>query len=87
VPGSARTWPSQATPGRSAAPTGVRQDRPHRPTNARAARRAGMLPESWIPTAHIAYARTQVRLRCALVGDRTSWNQSISQSCSRHSDV
>jgi WD40 repeat protein len=38
-------------------------------------------------TAHIAYARTQVRLRCALVGHWTSWNQSIPQSCSRHSDV
>jgi transposase len=38
---------------------------------------AGTLPQSWIPPAHIADARTQVRLRRALVGDRTSWYQRI----------
>jgi transposase len=39
--------------------------------------RAGTLPESWMPLAHIADARTQVRLRRALVGERTGWNQRI----------
>jgi transposase len=39
--------------------------------------RAGTLPESWMPPAHIADARTQVRLRRALVGDRTGWYQRI----------
>jgi transposase len=39
--------------------------------------RAGTLPESWIPPAHIADARTQVRLRHALVGERTGWYQRI----------
>jgi hypothetical protein len=39
--------------------------------------RAGTLPESWPPPAHIADARTQVRLRRALVGARTGWQQRI----------
>jgi transposase len=39
--------------------------------------RAGTLPESWMPPAHIADARTQVRLRRGLVGERTGWNQRI----------
>jgi transposase len=39
--------------------------------------RAGVLPESWPPPAHVADARTQVRLRRALVGDRTGWYQRI----------
>jgi transposase len=39
--------------------------------------RAGTLPESWMPPAHIADARTQVRLRHALVGARTGWYQRI----------
>jgi transposase len=39
--------------------------------------RAGTLPESWPPPAHVADARTQVRLRCALVGERTGWYQRI----------
>jgi len=39
--------------------------------------RAGTLPESWPPPAHIADARTQVRLRRALVGERTAWYQRI----------
>jgi transposase len=39
--------------------------------------RAGTLPESWPPPAHIADARTQVRLRRALVGERTGWYQRI----------
>jgi transposase len=39
--------------------------------------RAGTLPESWMPPAHIAEARTQVRLRRALVGERTAWYQRI----------
>jgi transposase len=38
---------------------------------------AGTLPESWMPPAHIADARTQVRLRRALVGERTGWYQRI----------
>ena len=38
---------------------------------------AGTLPESWMPPAHIADARTQVRLRRALVGERTGWQQRI----------
>jgi transposase len=39
--------------------------------------RAGTLPESWMPPAHVADARTQVRLRRALVGERTGWYQRI----------
>jgi transposase len=39
--------------------------------------RAGTLPESWPPPAHVADARTQVRLRRALVGERTGWYQRI----------
>jgi len=39
--------------------------------------RAGTLPESWPPPAHIADARTQVRLRRTLVGERTGWQQRI----------
>jgi transposase len=39
--------------------------------------RAGTLPESWMPPPHIADARTQVRLRRALVGERTGWYQRI----------
>jgi transposase len=39
--------------------------------------RAGALPESWMPPAHIADARTQVRLRRGLVGERTGWYQRI----------
>src|SRR5919109_5006984 len=39
--------------------------------------RAGTLPESWMPPAHIADARTRVRLRRALVGERTGWYQRI----------
>jgi len=39
--------------------------------------RAGTLPESWPPPAHIADARTRVRLRRGLVGERTGWYQRI----------
>jgi transposase len=39
--------------------------------------RAGTLPESWLPPPHIADARTQVRLRCALVGEHAGWYQRI----------
>jgi transposase len=39
--------------------------------------RAGTLPQSWMPPAHVADARTQVRLRRALVGERTGWQQRI----------
>jgi transposase len=39
--------------------------------------RAGTLPESWPPPAHVADARTQVRLRRVLVGERTGWYQRI----------
>jgi transposase len=39
--------------------------------------RAGTLPESWMPPPHIADARTQVRLRRALIGERTGWYQRI----------
>src|SRR5574341_229692 len=39
--------------------------------------RAGTLPESWMPPAHLAEARTQVRLRRALVGEHTGWYQRI----------
>jgi len=39
--------------------------------------RTGTLPESWMPPAHLADARTQVRLRRALVGERTGWQQRI----------
>ncbi|MGH2625454.1 MAG: IS110 family transposase [Anaerolineales bacterium] len=36
---------------------------------------AGDLPECWIPPAHVLEARTKVRLYCALMGDRTAWQQ------------
>jgi transposase len=39
--------------------------------------RSGTLPESWMPPAHIADARTQVWLRRALVGEYTGWQQRI----------
>jgi transposase len=39
--------------------------------------RAGTLPQSWMPPAHVADARTQVGLRRALVGERTGWQQRI----------
>ena len=39
--------------------------------------RAGTPPQSWPPPAHIAQARTQVRLRRALVGARTTRQQRI----------
>jgi transposase len=45
--------------------------------------RAGSLPESWIPPAHIADARTQVRLRHALAGQRTAWQQRIHSASTR----
>ena len=35
--------------------------------------RAGILPQSWMPPAHLADACTQVRLRRALIGERTGW--------------
>jgi transposase len=39
--------------------------------------RVGTLPQSWMPPPHIADARTQVRLRRALVGGHTGWYQRI----------
>jgi transposase len=38
---------------------------------------AGTLPESWIPPAHLADLRTRVRLRKALLDQRTAWRQRI----------
>ncbi len=35
------------------------------------------VPESWIPPDHIADLRTKVRLRKALVGQRTAWQERI----------
>jgi transposase len=46
--------------------------------------RAGTLPESWSPPAHVADARTQVRLRHALVGERTGWYQRIHATLFHH---
>jgi len=37
----------------------------------------GRLPESWIPPAHIAELRSQVRLRHTLVDERTAWLQRV----------
>jgi transposase len=37
----------------------------------------GALPESWIPPAHVADIRAQVRLRKALMDQRTGWHQRI----------
>jgi transposase len=37
----------------------------------------GALPESWIPPAHVADIRAQVRLRQALMDQRTGWHQRI----------
>ncbi len=39
--------------------------------------RVGRLPESWIPPAHIIELRTLVRLRKALLDERTSWQQRL----------
>jgi transposase len=38
---------------------------------------AGELPESWIPPAHILELRTRVRVRKALVDERTAWQQRL----------
>jgi transposase len=38
---------------------------------------AGELPESWIPPAQILELRTRVRLRKALVDERTAWQQRL----------
>jgi Transposase len=38
---------------------------------------AGELPESWIPPAQILELRTRVRLRKALVDERTGWQQRL----------
>jgi hypothetical protein len=37
----------------------------------------GALPESWIPPAHVADVRAQVRVRKALMDQRTGWQQRI----------
>jgi transposase len=84
VPGAWRTWPSRPTPARCAA--GKRRAKTDR-TDAHHLRellRAGTLPESWPPPAHIADARTQVRLRHALVGERTGWYQRIHATLFHH---
>jgi transposase len=46
--------------------------------------RTGTLPQSWIPPAHVADARTRVRLRHALVGERTGWYQRIHATLYHH---
>lgn len=46
--------------------------------------RAGRIPESWIPPAHIADLRTTVRLRKALVEERTAWQQRIQAQLFHH---
>jgi transposase len=38
---------------------------------------SGELPESWIPPAQILELRTRLRLRKALVGQRTAWRQRL----------
>jgi transposase len=38
---------------------------------------AGELPEAWIPPAHIVELRTRVRLRKALIDQRTAWLQRL----------
>jgi transposase len=38
---------------------------------------AGEVPESWIPPAHMLELRTRVRMRKALVDDRTAWQQRL----------
>ena len=38
---------------------------------------AGELPESWIPPAHVLELRMRVRLRKALVDERTAWQQRL----------
>lgn len=44
----------------------------------------GRLPESWIPPAHIQEARTLIRLRQALVEERTAWQQRIHSIAFHH---
>jgi transposase len=77
VLGSQRSWPSRPIPGRWVAlKRRAKTDR----TDAHHLRellRTGTLPESWMPPAHVADARTQVRLRRGLVGERTGWQQRI----------
>lgn len=42
------------------------------------------VPESWIPPDHIADLRTKVRLRKALVGQRTAWQERIHAQLFHH---
>jgi len=77
VPGSQRTWPSRPTPAPCVVLSGAPRPTAATPTTCGELLRAGTLPESWMPPAHIADARTQVRLRRALVGERTAWQQRI----------
>jgi transposase len=45
---------------------------------------AGRLPESWIPPEHILELRSLVRLRKALVDERTAWQQRIQAQLFHH---
>ncbi|MGH7377902.1 MAG: IS110 family transposase [Candidatus Methylomirabilales bacterium] len=45
---------------------------------------AGRLPESWIPPAHVQQVRTLVRLRKALLDQRTAWYQRLQAQLFHH---
>ena len=45
---------------------------------------AGEIPESWIPPAHFADLRTTVRLRKALISERTAWRQRMHAELFHH---
>lgn len=76
TPASAPIWPSQPTPGRCVAQA-AGQDRPHRRRPPAGAAGRGPAARVLDATRHVADARTRVRLRRALVGERTGWYQRI----------
>ncbi len=45
---------------------------------------AGRLPESWIPPTHVEQIRTLVRLRKALLDERTAWHQRLQAKLFHH---
>ncbi|MGB9112437.1 MAG: IS110 family transposase [Acidimicrobiales bacterium] len=45
---------------------------------------AGEIPESWIPPDHLADLRTTVRLRKALISERTAWRQRMHAQLFHH---
>jgi transposase len=76
APGFAPIWPNRPTLALRGPKRRAKTDR----ADARHLRDLllrGALPESWIPPAHVADVRAQVRLRKALMDQRTAWQQRI----------